>query len=498
MIYRNIYNPSHATFADCLDYMLRTDLPQRVSYRISNFGRDGGRTRKGDRENPIDRDMACAIAQSLAALTEEYGTEARPVVRPFRHAILSLASDEDLTDREMHDLAAQVQADLVRKYKPAPVIATITAVHRDTDNLHAHILSIPVDLRTARRINMPETVQAYRKVLEPLERKHGLSSPPKIQGGWNFKRYYLPFKTWVRMGTDRLRETKKALLESKTWTQAMQGLANYGIKFAETSKDFAATTRYFLRPFGAGKTSQGMSIQRDVFADHPFKPTAAELVKGWGEFPREIQSDIERMSKPIERYREKPIGGERGELLHKRWLDYARKRNRRVADFDSGIFQRALDEAKEKHPDDRSRYDQYLLDNSATVRREIRDRLKPMEFSHWVEAMADHPKEKDARWLSKWGNMYAGLDPDLAQQCEDEGKLDPIDELELLRELKEKRDEEKRERERQIEMERETRREADAIHRTERIRKRDISLKELKEKYHFTPRYVEPQPLFER
>ena len=482
MIYRHIYNPVHTNFAECLDYMTRAGKDSTsVSTRTTNFGLAAANDDVTQLQN------ACEVAKALAPMTVELGTYARPVTRPFRHAVLSLATGEDLSDREMHDISEQVCGGLVRKYKPAPIIPTITAVHRDTDNLHTHILSIPVDLRTGQRIYVPESTRTYRSVLEPIERQYGLSVPQNRPGGWNTKRYYLPFKTWVRMDRERWGDTKRAILESNNWRSAMQGLAKHGIMFAETDDNFAPTTRYFLRPFGATRTTKGMSIQRDVFSDMQHPPSASECVRNWGAFPRDIQKQIEAEAKPQHRWEVRPIGGPKGELLYRRWSSYERD-HRANAIRVRKLWDEAIKQAKACHPAQRTEMQRRMVEQPEYARREMLDRCKPMEFSTWVESMADRPFERDARWLANWGNQYANLDPDLARRCDQEGEFTSDEERELALELNALRREEEAMNEKLLQAANVRRQRIERERKEkEREKKRKALEKDLRDRYQWSP-----------
>lgn len=428
MIYRAIHNPSHTTVKQCLRYMMRADQPERVHYSLKNFGAGA------------DLQRAVEASQALAPLAEEHGHTPRPSLRPFRHAILSLAADEDLKDDEMVEISHEVCDGLGRKIKPLPKQPTVVAVHRDTDNVHTHILTVPVDIATGKRVRLPEAVAAYRSVLEPIEKRLGLSSVKA--DGWNSKRYYLPFRTWVKMHREREAEVRTALIHSSTWEQAMKRLSRVGIRFTPT--DFADTKSHYLHPLGARKRDGGMSIAKDVFPER--KVTATEMTSRWGEFPEELQRRIEAAAKPApeHRYRKCAIGSDRGELLLRRWRDYRRAKDEQREQL-SGLLERALTTAQNKSAADRSEDDLIVLANPGRARERIRYLSTPMEFSHWIEHSAD-AGDAEAQWLSEWGNKGANADPKLALQCAIEGALDESADVrdERTRELRREFQERKR------------------------------------------------------
>ena len=422
MICRNIVNPSHNSFGSCLDYMLRSDDSVDVYHESTGWG------------GIDDLHEICDAANALAPLTTEFGVQARPTLRPFRHTVISLATDEDLSDKEMCSVSREVLDGLARKYKPRPIVPMVVAVHRDTDNVHTHILSVPVDIQTGRRIRAPQVVSAYRTVLAPIEQRLGFKAPKKNLG-WNDQRFHLPFKTWVAMDGDRLRDIQTTLLTSTTWEQAIRGLGKYNIKFAKTGKDFFRSTRFYLSGFDSRKLDKGMSIQRDVFAGFGPAPTAESLVDRWGEFPDELQRQIEKEPNSSPRWKTRTIGGDKGELLHKRWGHYAKeKRVQEVQLLE--LHAKACKEARDKHPSKRSPLERSMLSDPRASKRELKEVSRPMKFSHWVESMADR-KDPDAQWLVQLGNNGVNADPEAALQAEVDGQLSSSsgDELEKSRAL---------------------------------------------------------------
>ena len=409
MLYRAIHNPSHSTFRQCLKYMLRAGDGVRVHHEVQNFGALG---------NQLD-DM-CRSANALAPLTAELGNQPRANTRPFRHAVLSLAPGEELSDREMCEVSREVMAGLARKYDPQPQQPNVIAVHRDTDKLHTHMLSVPVDLQTGRRVHLPQNVQAYRKVLDPIEARLGLQTP-NVGLGWNDYRFHLPFSTWARMDDKRVADLRGALLESDNWVEAMRRLSKWGVAFRETSKAFSPTVRFFLTPYGSTRRDKGMAIQRDLFKGLERPPTATACVSKWGAFPRQTQIDIEKRAKPVARFRKRAIGGERGELLYRRWETYAAKQR----EMEGAIllqFDSELDRLRHASPTAMTLEERKTVRQPQLARKQQLAAAKPMTFSNWVEYHADRG-DQDARWLSAWGERGANMDPALALKADREGEL---------------------------------------------------------------------------
>ena len=390
--------------------MLRGGSGTRVHHEVSNFGVLGN-----------TMDDICRAANSLAPLTEELGNQPRANTRPFRHGVLSLAPGEELDDSEMCRISRQVVDGLVKKYATVPTQPTVIAVHRDTDKLHTHILTVPVDVVTGKRIHLPKSVKAYRNILDPLEEKLGLQSP-QTGLGWNDYRFHLPFATWVAMEQSRLQETRDAVLHSNNWRESMDKLAKWGIGYRETSANFAATTRYFLSPFHARRRDKGMSIQRELLRHIPKPPTAAECVSKWGTYPKDYQERLVRQSKPLAKYSLRPIGGQRGELAYRRWEGYAK--HQRGAEASMLLqFEEALERLQHAPKSHLSMEDRRTLNDPQHARKRMVQAAKPMKFSHWVEYMADKG-DKDCQWLAGWGDRGANVDPELASEAEREGDLE--------------------------------------------------------------------------
>ena len=449
MIYYNIFNPSHKNFEFCLDYILRSDSTIAPSRRISNF--------HGSND---DLGSVRDIASAIAPLAMEFGTpHARPRTRPWRHSILSLAPDEDIADKIMLDIAEEATAKLGSTGGKLPVVPTVISVHRDTDNLHAHILSVPVDLNTSQRIRAPHSVAACRSVLQPIETRLGLSSPKAI-GRWDGKRFHLPFKTWVKMQPRRLQDVREALVSAHTWEECMRKLAVHGIKFKPTTANFSSSTRYYLAPFNSGPRSQGMAIQRDVFAGCKPAPSAAEIVRHWGAFPGDYQAQLEAKVPPGLGYTQQPIGGDRGRVLYRKWQGYAaHKRSQRENIV--RLFDRALLEIRAKRESTLTLQERRLVDDPKKAKADVLDGAAPMKFADWVESMADR-RDRYAQWLCRIAADGTNEDPLAALEAEQEGALDEkngnsVDERELALRSVQKLEQERMARDRAKAKEREKR-----------------------------------------
>ena len=434
MIYEQIYNPSHKTFGKCLEYILRCDTTVKVSRRSVGFYGTGG-----------DLDAIRDLADALAPLAAEYGTpHARARTRPWRHSILSLPQHEDLTDSTMLDISVEATRKLGAKGKREPDMPMFVAVHRDTDNLHAHILSVPVDVSTRTRVRAPQSIAAYRSVIAPIEMRLGLSAP-KAVGRWDGKRFHLPFKTWVKMDQDRLKDVRSALTKSKTWEECMRRLKVHGIKFKETGPNFSSSTRYYLAPFGSRRRlDAGMAIQRDVFAGFVNPPTASSIVKDWGRFPEDYQKQLEADAPAGMGYTETAIGGRRGRSLYKRWEGYAQhKRSQR--EILVRLFNDALKEARAKDERGLSEQERRILRDPKGRKAEVLDQAAPMKFADWTVSMADR-RDPDAQWLCRLAADGTNEDPKAAVDAEREGDMSfkgDVDELEIARQTVTKMEREK-------------------------------------------------------
>ena len=408
MIYRQFYNPSQRTIETAIGYILRSDTTVSVSRRMVSF--HGAR---GSLEKARD------IAHALAPLAAEYGTpHARPRTRPWRHSVLTLPQNEDLTDNQMLDITVEATRKICAVKGKEPDMPMITAVHRDTDNLHSHIVSVPVDISTMARVRAPRSVMAYRSVLQPIETRLGLSSP-KAVGRWDGKRFHLPFVTWTRMNPERLKDVRHALLKSGTWEECMRALKVHGIKFRETSANFSASTRYFLAPYGSRRLDEGMAIQRDVFAGCKPAPSASDIVRGWGRFPKDYQEQLEQEAVPGMGYRVTAIGGKKGQELYRRWQGYAAHKRTQRENL-KNLVREALQAARDKPDSARTDNERRLVADPRNTKAEIMDGAAPMRFADWVESMADR-RDPDAQWLCGIAADGANVDPAAALAAEKEG-----------------------------------------------------------------------------
>ena len=318
----------------------------------------------------------------------------------------------------MLDIAVESTLKIGAARKEVPEMPLVAAVHRDTDSLHSHILSVPVDIKTLERVRAPRSIAAHRNVLAPIEHRLGLSSP-KAVGRWDAKRFHLPFRTWVRMDADRLQNVRVALLQSSTWEESMRKLAIHGIKFRETSANFSSSTRYYLSAFNSRRLDEGMAIQRDVFANCKPQPTAAEIVAKWGRFPSDYQSQIERSAPPGMAYRTTAIGGARGRMLYEKWKGYANHKRGQRENFER-LFDHALKEARAKSEHELSAEEKAIIRSPKEAKASVLDGSMPMRFADWVESWADRG-DKNAQWLCRIAGDGANVDPAAAKAAEKEG-----------------------------------------------------------------------------
>ena len=421
MLIQHIDNPSHSTFALCADYILRSDDTLRIHYELDNFG------------DLTDLPMIASAARALAPLALSVGAHVSPRARPFEHTIVSLSPGEDLDDRQLCAVAKEALLALTRRDAKTPRPPMLTAVHRDTGAVHAHLLWVPVDLPTGQRLDIPDSVQTYRAVLKPIEERLGLSSP-STTGRWNEKRFYVPFKTWARMDDGRATDLRGALLKSSSWEQAMQQLARHGVKFMATSKEFAPGTSYYLAPFGTKARQAGASIKRDLFENAADAPSPRAISRSWGEFPVRLQAAFEQNAKPPgPQYTACPIGGERGELVHLRWQRYVRGKRSQRKQLE-GMFERSISQATHTDPSLRTDDQIVMLDNPGDAQRSMLDTAEPMAFSHWVETAAD-TGDPEALWMSQLAARGCNQHPTLAAGAEAEGELvqNPSPDVEYLR-----------------------------------------------------------------
>ncbi len=226
--------------------------------------------------------------------------------------------------------------------------------------------------------------------------------------------------------------------------RAIDSLALFGVRFSPTSAQFARTTSYFLRPFKAGARDRGASIERDVFKGFSPAPTAAEVVERWGDFQPTYQNAIERRITPNEQYVRRAIGGERGELLYRRWQQYCRvKEDQRTQLL--ALFNDAMTQAMSKAVEDRTHEDDDLLANPKLAEKELLETAKAMKFSYWVEFQADRG-DLDAQWLVRVAANGTNQDADACAKADAEGAFGTGDDLKKMRTLVRFRDAERKRR----------------------------------------------------
>ena len=406
MLYVPIHNPQQRTFAACAAYMLRSDSTVDVHWQARGFDGHGG------------MDEICRSAAALGPLTVEFGAQARRRTRPFRHAVLSLPPGEDLPDETLVDAAHEATIGLTRTHKPEPVVPMVIATHRDTPHLHAHILTVPVDLASGVRVRAPLSVNKYRSVLLPIERRLGLSSP-RANAGWNDHRFHLPFKTWVRMDERRLSDVQDALLTATTWEEAMRRIARHGIRFRPTTKNYSNSTRFRLAPFGMPESRYGCSIRRDVFKGVSNAPSATMCVAHWGRYPAAYQKRLEQQAPPGIGFRQRPIGGELGSRLYARWRSYADHKLGQKEQLLS-LYEASLLEIRDREQTVWTPEERRIMRDPAGTKDDLLDGAEPMSFADWVETMADR-KDRDALWLSAVAADGTNVDPPAARRADIEG-----------------------------------------------------------------------------
>jgi hypothetical protein len=155
---------SKAVFDRLVDYIDRSDSEDAPVRVLEQFNDGRQRVQAGD----VACETNCFFWETAAAEMNMVAAQNRRVKDPVYHFIISWPETDQPTDAQVFE-----SAQYALKSIGLEAHQYVTAIHRDTDNVHAHVAVNRVNPVTYKAANMWNDVDTLQKSMRVLERRYG-------------------------------------------------------------------------------------------------------------------------------------------------------------------------------------------------------------------------------------------------------------------------------------------------------------------------------------